>query len=275
MATSTTTRDLLASSTGLSPAWISSLLRILQEVGLIPVGKRGGGRAAVHYDSRQFAIVMLGLMAPRLADAVAAVTLLKDLPFHHEQPAGQEAEPYAVLLDQIANWIEGAAVAHRLGKPWDDGSLRRLRAWNLDVCLETASAYVVDEFREGERVVTAYSKRSGPSPGLRRHTILNGNVLLAFGELWADTQLERERAAIRKASAKAASENENAGSSPKEPASVTNQSPAKGSEAVASSDTNGGVARGEASSRDRTDHDSDSEPDLFHHAGSARCLTLM
>ena len=274
MATSTSTRDRLIAATGLPLAWVEGVLRILRQEGFLQTGGRGGGKSAVHYDSRQFALIMLALAAPRLAEVVPAVKLLKDLPFQEEIPAGISHEPFPILQEQVANWIENAAVARRLGKPWTDDGLRRLLAWQINVCLEVGVAFITYEPAQGERIDTVYAKGPVLYPSLRRHTILTGEVLLAFGELWADTQLERERLAIRASSAKAGSENKNADTSPKVPASSTNQFPAKGSGAVASSEANGETASGEVSVSGGTGHDSMHEPDLFNHAGGFRCLTM-
>jgi len=284
MASSTITRDRLLSSTGLDRAMVDSLMRALRDEGVLPRAGQGGGKGAVHYNSRILALLMLSLAALRPVDAAAVAMRLRDFRFQSHSHEDRGSRPYEILGDELANWIEGAASAARLGKSFTDESLRMLRSWQLNICLESSVVFISVDYQEGEATDTIYAGDSPASPGLRRHTILNGEVLLAFGELWADTLISRELAALRKPSAatqelsaRAEPENVNAGYLCQEaPASTNNQSHlASGTDGFSTSDTNGTGSGRQSSDRGGIGHDSfGDEPDLFSRSRSVPCLTM-
>ena len=189
MATATRTNELLPPILGLLFSTVERLLRALREAGLLPVGKPGGGRGSAHYDAYHFAYILLGLAGLMTSDAPEAVLALRSLPFRGQQPEPVGAKSaLPTLEDQLADWIKNAGAAPRHGAAWTPEAKAVLRSWTMELSLNPLHAIITAQTGEGETVIVYAAEPTDSVPGVRRLTIISGDVLLAVGELLVDTE---------------------------------------------------------------------------------------
>lgn len=207
MATATRTNELLPPILGLLFSTVERLLRALREAGLLPVGKPGGGKGSAHYDAYNFAYILLGLAGLMTSDAPEAVLALRSLPLRGQQPKPVKAKSaLPTLEDQLAAWIKNAGAARRHGAAWDPEAEAVLRSWTMELCLNPLHAIITAQTGEGETVIVYAAEPTDSVPGVRRLTVISGDVLLAVGELLADTEKQLDQAR-----ANASPESKNAG----------------------------------------------------------------
>lgn len=81
MPTSQVVIEQFASVSGLKPATLERMVRVLLAAGLVPMGEKGRGRSVGHYDARHLANLIASFAGPQTVDAAEAATLLCGLPF--------------------------------------------------------------------------------------------------------------------------------------------------------------------------------------------------
>ena len=191
VATATRTNELLPPILGMLFSTVERLLRALREAGLLPFGKPGGGKGSAHYDAYHLAYILLGLAGLAPSDAPEAVLALRSLPFFGppSMPEGVKP-PLPTLEDQLADWIKGAGAARRHDATWFLEDKAVLQSWTMQLCLNPLHALITIQPKEGEdEIQILYAADPEASvPGVRRLTVISGDVLLAVGELLADTE---------------------------------------------------------------------------------------
>ena len=189
MATGTLVTERLPSVLGILPSTLERMLRALQVAELLPKGRPGGGRGgAAHLGMLDLAYVMLGCAGLQPSEAPDAVMQLRGLPLFKSFNAPDDVgAPLPTLEDQLAHSIDGAAAARRAGCQWFPDAVAVLQSWELQMSLDPLFAVIQVQTSAGE-TCQVYSVDPTPRPGLRRQTVLSGHVLMAMGELLADTE---------------------------------------------------------------------------------------
>lgn len=190
MATGTLVNERLPSVLGILPSTLERMLRALQVAELLPKGRPGGGRkgGAAHLEPLPLAYVMIGCAGLQPSEAPNAVLKLRALPYYGSfNPPDDVGTPLPTLEDQLVHLIIGAGAARRNNATWFPDAIAALRSWELQMSLDPLFAVIQVETSAGE-TRHIYSVDPNPRPGLRRQTILSGDVLMAVGELWADTE---------------------------------------------------------------------------------------
>ncbi len=189
MATGTLVNERLPSVLGILPSTLERLLRALQVAGLLPKGQPGGGRkGAAHLKDLHLSYVMLGCAGLQPSEAPDAVRSLRSVPWRWTNNASQDVgAALPTLEDMLAYWIDRVAQPYRQGGQWFPGALVVLRSWQIQLCLAPLHAIITVQTTAGE-TTHVYAADPTLAPGLRRLTILSGDVLLAAGELLADTE---------------------------------------------------------------------------------------
>jgi len=189
MATGTLVNERLPSVLGILPSTLERMLRALQVAGLLPKGRPGGGRkGAAHLDSLHLGYVMMGCAGWQPSEAPDAVRQLRALPHYRSFNAPADVGgPLPTFEDQLAHTIWGASAARRADTVWFPDAEATLRSWELQMSLDPLFAVIQVETSAGESR-QIYSVDPSPRPGLRRQTIVSGDVLMAMGELLADTE---------------------------------------------------------------------------------------
>lgn len=189
MATGTLVIERLPSVLGILPSTLERLLRALQVALLLPIGRPGGGKkGAAHLNELDFAYVLLGFAGSQPSEAPDAVRRLRTLPWRGTQnPPSNVGEALRTLEDQLAYWIEKAGAARRNDAEWDPDARDTLLSWTMQMCLNPLHAIITVQTKAG-LTTHLYAADPTPPPGIRRLTILSGQVLISVGELLADTQ---------------------------------------------------------------------------------------
>lgn len=229
MATGTLTIERLPPVAGILPSTLERMLRAMVVANLLRKGRPGGGKkgGAAHFELLELAYIMFGFAGLQPSDAPRAVMMLRGLPYYGSiDPSDEAMPPLPTLEDQIAHSIYGAGGARRNNATWFPDAVAALRSWELQMSLDPVFAVIqVDTTAGQSRHI--YSVDPNPRPGLRRQTILSGDVLMAMGELYADT--EKQLAVIQPtflnpSSAKTTPESNDAGNLRQEvPASMSDQ----------------------------------------------------
>ena len=193
MATGTLATERLPPVLGILPSTLERMLRALQVAELLPKGRPGGGRkgGAAHLDKLHLAYVMLGCAGLQPSEAPDAVMRLRGLPLFKSFNAPNDVgAPLPTLEDQLADSIHGAGAARRAGGNWFPDAAATLQSWELQMSLDPLFAVIQVQTSAGE-TCQVYSVDPTPRSGLRRQTVLSGHVLMAMGELLADTEKQR------------------------------------------------------------------------------------
>lgn len=186
---------------GLLPSTLERQLRAQRLAGQLPTGKPGGGRFSAHFGAGHLANVILGLAGPEPSDAPAAVEALRLMPFQPDfstVPANMP-QPLPTFEDQMAYGIGAMAEACRLGGMAHVGKAAAYRTIQLSLCLNPRQAVIAFGPPDPKQVVICYAIGDAPLE-LWRVTILRGSLLVAAGELLADT-IEQTKAQPAKAGA--------------------------------------------------------------------------
>ncbi len=214
MAAITHTLASLPQSLGGSTSNLERLIRALRVARLLPLGKPGGGKGAAHYGAIHLAYILVGHAGQLPSDAPEAVRALRSLRWmRHPLPEGV-LEPLPTLEDMLADWIVRAGRARREGGAWLPESEAVLRSWTMQLCLNPIQAIITVRREDGKKHAIVYTNDPmAPHPGVRRLTVISGDVLLAVGELLADTekQLATTPSLLDQAHAKASPESKSAG----------------------------------------------------------------
>jgi hypothetical protein len=132
------------------------------------------------------------------------------------------------LEDQLANWIGDIAEALGRGYPASDPGFDPIRSMKLALCLNPRQAIVTVGPDGPGQTTIVYAADPGPTLAMRRLTILSGELLMAAGELLADSNeqiaaIECMQFLASSQPAKAGAGQKYAGSARTEPASFRDQ----------------------------------------------------
>lgn len=212
--------DDLSSATRDLPATWERRLRELRLDGLAPTAGRGGGKRSAHYESDDLSHALFAAADPLPSGGPAAARMLDALPYIGPDP---ETLPEGMkpsgrhLGTMVASMLEDLGRRLSEGQELSPASLAYVRTWELVLCLNPPSAQIM--VGEEENQITYYfaaDPTPEPAPGLRRLTILSGDVWLAAGILLADTYIQHNaikavQFLARTKPAMGSQENENAG----------------------------------------------------------------
>ena len=179
----------LAPLLGLLSSTLERQLRAQRLAGQLPTGRPGGGKFSAHFEAQHFANIILGLAGSEPSDApAAAVELLRLMPLLNTvNPPTGVPQPLPALEDQLADWLASIAEAYRRGGQDQRDIVATFRSWEISLCLNPRRAEILTDVAKQRWIVYA----SGDSPlaplALRRVTVLHGELMLAAGELLADS----------------------------------------------------------------------------------------
>jgi hypothetical protein len=175
----------LAPLLGLLPSTLERQLRAQRLARQLPTGRPGGGKFSAHFEAQHFVNVILGLAGPEPSDAPAAAAALRLMPLQTaKNPPPGVPPPLPALEDQLADWLAVIAEAYRRGGKDLRAIVATFQDWELSLCLNPRRAVIQTDVSK-QRVIL-YAIEDAPF-ALRRVTVLHGNLMLAAGELLADS----------------------------------------------------------------------------------------
>ncbi len=189
MATAAEVIERLAPLTGLLPSTLDRQTRAQRLADQLPTAGHGGGRyRSRHYDAHHLTAVLLGLAGAQPSDAPEAFAALRSMPYRGTQnPQPDVSPPLPTFEDQLADWIRNGAAAYRTGKAAADACYALFRTMELALCLNPRQAIInIGPGGPGQTTII-YAANPDMPFALRRLTILSGDLLMAAGELVADT----------------------------------------------------------------------------------------
>ena len=189
MATGKQVIERLAPLTGLRPATLDRQLRAQRLAGQLPAGLPGGGKLSAHFETHHLAAVLIGLAGPMPSDAPEAAVALRSMPYRGTQnPPRDVSQPLPMKFeDQLVEWIDGIAAALGRGHPADDPGFAPIRSIKLGLCLNPLQAIITVGPDGPDQTTIIYAANPEMPFAVRRLTILSGDLLMAAGELVADS----------------------------------------------------------------------------------------
>ncbi|WP_140886698.1 hypothetical protein [Muricoccus nepalensis] len=173
------------------PASVLRILRVLRDAGLIPKGEVGGAQHNSHFDCGHLAYVLLSFAAHQLSDAALTAAALGSMRMFASAPGGEPREPGQCLHDAVAQAVDDAGrwtLAHK-------GSTELL-VWpervpltiELSMDMPQSGKVVWREDRYDYYIPQGFGADVG---GVVRKTYLDRRMIMAAGDLWADTLSRR------------------------------------------------------------------------------------
>ncbi len=213
MATALQVIGRLAALLGLLPSTLERQLRAQRLAGQLPTGRPGGGRVSAHFEAQHFANVILGLAGAEPSDAPDAAVALRAMSLQDDwNPPPGATVLLPTLEDQLAEWLDVIAEAYRRGGQAWDMVAATLAQWEMSLCLRPRQAVIaIGLVGDPTQRVISYGAGDDEAraAALRRVTVLHGELMLAAGELLADsTEQIKAIAAIQPQPAKAGAEQE-------------------------------------------------------------------
>jgi len=190
MSTAAQVIDRLVPPLGLLPSTMDRYLRADRSASFVPSGGRGGGKNSAHFEDYDLAKVLMSLAGLQPSDGPEAIRQLRGLPYRGSRNHPDVAPPLPTLEDQITYWINKVALPYTRGEHWLPESLEVLRSWQMQLCLNPRAA-IIQVGVGPAPAVHIYAADATEGPAMRRLTLLTGDVLLACGELYADTVIQR------------------------------------------------------------------------------------
>jgi hypothetical protein len=227
MATALQVIGRLAPLLGLLPTTLERQLRAQRLAGQLPTGRPGGGKFSAHFEAQHFANVILGLAGSEPSDAPDAAAALRTM-LRTGQPEDVLREALPTFEDQIADWLGDIAEAHRHRRRDWVRFANIFQHWEMSLCLKPRQAVISRRLPGSPEVVIRYASEDA-THALSRVTVLHGSLMLAAGELLADSleQIKANAASqpLSTQPAMAGAEQENAGGLLQEAPGVTRDQP--------------------------------------------------
>ncbi len=221
VATSGKVIEQLSAAAGVLPSTVDTILRVLREAGLVPMGVRGRGVRQGNYDSTHLTTTALSFGGKWPSDSAEAALAFGPLVYRYSDPAGERIGQSQSELGagDLATGLARLIDALGTGK---DHPLAH-RDFSVELCENPRYATlfvsagppmsgmgIVKTDHYGPPASTLPEVSMRPHPGVIRRMEISRKVFEAAGALWADTldRLADPVSVLGAASPNAAPENE-------------------------------------------------------------------